>query len=363
MKIVGTIVEYNPLHTGHIHALQEIKRQSQADLIVAVLSGNFTMRGDLSLFDKFEKTRQALKSNIDIVIELPFLYAVQNSDAFARNAIELLHLANVKEVWFGSEENASELYKSYYEKWITSEAQQQIKYLMQQGKSYKEATFSIIDLPSNDLLGFCYYKAIQEKNYPMTVHTIKRIGSFSSLEAKEFASAKAIRTNLELMKAYCPDYVNRNLIRDADQLFPYLKFTILNTSVLDLKTIFFVEEGIEHRLKGISKINSLDELISFLSTKRYTNSRIQRILVYILFQIKKNEVEELHEPKFLRVLGYSPLGKLYLNEIKKKVTLYTNIKEGLHPVLDIELKITKLLDLIYSSNTLKEEQGKPQEII
>ena len=76
------------------------------------------------------------------------------------------------------------------------------------------------------------------------------------------------------------------------------------------------------------------------------------------FKSKKNEVEELHKPKFLRVLGYSPLGKLYLNEIKKKVTLYTNIKEGMHPVLDIELKITKLLDLIYSSNTLKEEQGK-----
>lgn len=361
MKIVGTIVEFNPLHTGHIHAIQEIRKKSQADVLIVVLSGNFTMRGDLSLFDKFEKTRQALKANVDLVLELPFVYAVQNSDLFARNAIELLHLAKVQELWFGSEANSIKLYETYYEKWNTSEAQNQIQSIVSSGKSYKEATFSVINLPSNDLLGFSYYKAIRKANYAISIHTIKRIGSFNSLEAKEFASSKAIRSNLELMKSYCPSYVDSNLIRDKNQLFPFLKYQILNSSTLKLQSFFFVEEGLENRIKKIEDFSSFDQFLSFLVTKRYTASRIQRMLTYILFEISKEEMANLKKPDFLRVLGYSSIGKAYLGSIKKKTLLFTNIKEGLHPVLDIELKITKLLDFIYRTSSFKEEQGEPKE--
>ncbi|MDE6655923.1 MAG: nucleotidyltransferase family protein [Anaeroplasmataceae bacterium] len=360
MKIVGTIVEYNPLHNGHIHAINEIKRLSQADILVAILSGNFTMRGDLSIFDKFEKTRQALKAGIDLVIELPFVCAVQNADIFAKNAIQLLHLAKVSELWIGSESNNSTLYEQCYQSWVSPVSQEKIKELLSLGKSYKEATAAIINLPSNDLLGFSYFKAIQEANAPISLHTIKRIGSYDSLEAKEYASAYAIRNDLSLMENYCPFYVNQNLIRDSQLLFPYLKYSIHCSSTSELRDIFFVEEGLENKVKDIYSYSSLEEFISYLSTKRYTKSRIQRMLTYILFNIKKQDIT--HDISFLRVLGYSKKGQSYLNTIKKDVTLFTNIKEGLHPILDIELKITKILDMIYASSTLKEEQGKPQEI-
>lgn len=72
MKIVGTIVEFNPLHNGHCYFIQQVKQQSKADILVAVMSGSFTMRGELSVFDKFTKTKQALQAGIDLVIELPF---------------------------------------------------------------------------------------------------------------------------------------------------------------------------------------------------------------------------------------------------------------------------------------------------
>lgn len=359
MKVVGTIVEYNPLHNGHIYALNEIRKQSQADVVIAVLSGNFTMRGDLSIFDKFEKTRQALKAGIDLIIELPFISAVQNADGFAKNAIDLLHLAQVSELWIGSESNHPNLYEECYQKWINPLSQEKIKEALSLGKSYKEATASIIDLPSNDLLGFSYYKAIQEANYPISIHTIKRIGSYDSLEAEKYASAYAIRNNLSLMKNYCPSYVNAKGIRDSKPLFDYLKYKILSSSLEELNAICFVEEGLEHKLKDISLYTSLEEFVEYLSSKRYTKSRIQRMLDYILFNIKKQDM--IYDIDFLRVLGYSNQGKAYLNSIKKDVSIFTNIKEGLHPILDIELKITKLLDMIYSSSTLKEEQGKPQE--
>ena len=102
LKIVGTIVEYNPLHNGHAYAISKIKSETQADVIIAVMSGDFTMRGELSLFNKFEKTYQALNIGIDLVIELPFPYTVQNSDLFAKHAVTLLNLAKVNEIWIGS---------------------------------------------------------------------------------------------------------------------------------------------------------------------------------------------------------------------------------------------------------------------
>ena len=361
MKVVGTIVEYNPIHNGHIYALNEIKRLSQADVLVAVVSGNFTMRGDLSIFDKFEKTRQSLKAGIDIIIELPFVCAVQNADLFAKNAVKLLHLAKVSELWIGSESNNPDLYKECYQDWLNPLSQEKIKKLLELGQSYKEATASIINLPSNDLLGFSYYKAIKEASYPITIHTIKRIGSYDSLDAKEYASAYAIRNDLSLMKDYCPNYVNPKLIRDSSLLFPYLKYEILSSSAEELKEIFFVEEGLEHRVKEIISYNTFNDFINFLSTKRYTKSRIQRMLFYILFHITKQDLQDV-ELSFLRILGYSSSGKGYLNQIKKEVPIFTNIKEGIHPILDIELKITKILDLVYSTSTLKLEQGKPQEL-
>ena len=76
MKIVGIIVEYNPLHNGHVHHINKIKELAKPDLIIACMSGTYTMRGDLSLYNKFDKAYQALNNNVDLVIELPFVYSV-----------------------------------------------------------------------------------------------------------------------------------------------------------------------------------------------------------------------------------------------------------------------------------------------
>lgn len=361
MKIVGTIVEYNPLHNGHIYAIEEIKRLSHADILLVILSGNFTMRGDLSIFDKFEKTKQALRAGIDLVIELPFVCCVQNADKFALNAIQLLSLAKVNELWIGSESNDVKQYEICYKKWQKKESQEEIKKLLSLGKSYKEATASIISFPSNDLLGFCYYKAIRESNVSIELHTIQRIGNYDSLEAKKFASSYAIRNDLSLLNTYCPNYIDPHFIRNHKELFPFLKYRILSSSTQELKEIFLVEEGLENKLKEIESFSTLESFIQFLSTKRYTKSRISRMLSYILFHITKKDVEHLRLD-YLRVLGYSKKGQAYLNTIKKDVTIYTNIKEGLHPILDIELKITKILDFIYTSASLAKEQGKPQSL-
>ena len=114
LKIVGTIVEYNPLHNGHAYAISKIKEESKADVIIAVMSGDFTMRGELSLFNKFEKTHQALNIGIDMVIELPFPYTVQNSDLFSEYAIKLLNPDNIVDINISNiplEDIISDIYK------------------------------------------------------------------------------------------------------------------------------------------------------------------------------------------------------------------------------------------------------------
>lgn len=362
MKIVGIIVEYNPLHNGHIHHINEVRKKTNADILIAVMSSNMTMRGNISLFDKFIKTKQALQASVDLVIELPLVYSMQRADIFAKNSIDLLNLIKVDEIVIGSEENDISIYENAYN--LVKNSENKIKKLMASGISYKSATSSIINFKSNDQLGFSYYMAIKDNNYNIKLSTIKRISSDyldTTPSNNTITSALSIRNNLNLLDKYTPNYVynDKSLIRCDDKMFPYLKYKILSTAPNDLKNIFFVDEGIENKLIEIKNFNSLNLFIDHLTSKRYTRSRILRMLYYILFNITKNEINSLSDIDFIRVLGYSSIGKDYLNKLKKEIKIYTNIKNGINKALDIELRATSILDHIYNTNTFTLEQKGP----
>ncbi|MBO5542610.1 MAG: nucleotidyltransferase family protein [Acholeplasmatales bacterium] len=361
MKIVGLIVEYNPLHNGHIHHINEVKAKSNADLLVAVMSSSFTMRGDLSLFNKFEKTKQALTSGIDLVIELPLVYSIERADIFSDNAVKILNLLNVNEIWIGSENNDLSIYEDYYKK------ENEIDNKEDYSNSYKNK--SNIDLLPNDLLGYFYFKSIKNNNFNIELKTIKRINS-NYLDEKPsdkfITSSLSIRNDISLLDEYTPKYVsdNKNNILDENSIFKYLKYRILSSDKCELKEIFFVDEGLENKLETIRNYPDLNSFINSLVSKRYTKTRIKRMLVYILLNIKKNDINEIYsnDIDFIRVLGYSDNGKNYLSEIKKSLNIYTNIKEGINKALDIELKASKILDAIYNNDLFKLEQKGPVKI-
>ena len=353
MKIIGVIAEYNPLHNGHMYHLEEIKKENP-DLIIGVISSSLTMRGDISILDKFHKAKSALEAGIDLVIELPLGYSMQRADIFSSNAVKLLHLAKVNEILIGSEKNDISLYEEIYRN------QEEI---IDKSKSMKENSISLKDFDSNDTLGYFYYKAIMDNNYPITLKTIKRKGSsYKDLElSEEYSSASAIRANLDYFESYVPFFVakNKEFLLEENDIFPMVKYKIISTKKEDLKDIFFVDEGIENKLYNIRDYNNLDEFITYLSSKKYTKTRMKRMLMYILFNIKKDEMNKLESPKSLRVLGYSTKGKEYLNTLKKNTKVYTNIKEGIEDIYDIELKVSKVLDSIYGLDLLKKEQKGP----
>ena len=363
MKVVGIVVEYNPLHNGHLLHLEKIKQEANPDLIIAVMSSSFTSRGDLSIFDKFEKTKQALMAGIDLVIELPLIYTLQRADIFAKNAIDILNLVGVDEIWIGSEENNIELYKEAFKKYKGG-------FDLSGGKSLKSASIDLLPFASNDLLGFFYYKRIIDMNYDIKLYTIKReITNFLDLVLhNEFiASSNAIRNNISMIDDYTPSFVSQDKknILSEDNLYKYVKYKIISTSEDELKKIFLVDEGLEYKIKKeLKNSNDPNEFISLMISKRYTKTRIKRMLCYILLNITKEDINSLcvKNADMVRILGFNDNGKKYLNKIKKNVKVISNIKEGISPIYDIELKVSKILDLIYDLNLYEKEKQKPVEL-
>ena len=105
MNISGIIVEYNPFHNGHLYHLNKTKELTNPDLIIAITSGNFTQRGEISIINKFDKTMAALEHGIDLVVELPYIYTLQNSSVFGKRSVELLNKLGINNLVFGSETN------------------------------------------------------------------------------------------------------------------------------------------------------------------------------------------------------------------------------------------------------------------
>lgn len=106
MKTVGIIVEYNPFHNGHLYHIEQTRKISNCDTLICVMSGNFTQRGEPAITDKFTRTKMALENKADLVVELPFVFTVQNADIFAKTSVSILNHLGVDEIYFGSE-NAS----------------------------------------------------------------------------------------------------------------------------------------------------------------------------------------------------------------------------------------------------------------
>lgn len=370
MKKIGIIVEYNPLHNGHLYHFNNIPKNSD-DIIIAVMSSSLVNRGEISVFNKFDKTALALELGIDLIIELPSVYTIQSGEIFAKRAIEILNYVGVDSIYIGSESNDNSIYEKYYNALNKDKYNSSLKSYLDKGYSYKSASqlafeeYGLTPLLPNDSLGLFYYKAIYDNNYSIKLNTIKRTNDYSNpISNKSIASATAIRLNQEKIKDQVPLYVY-NLYEekgfiDTSKIFNYLKINIYN---LNLSNIFLIDEGFENSLKDIYKYDSYNDFLTSINTKRYSIARISRIMMNILFNIKKDEMDILNKENinFIRILGYSKKGKEYLNSIKHNKKIYTNIKEDINKTFDIELRISKILDTIYNLNLLKFEQKGPIE--
>ena len=373
MEIIGIVAEYNPFHNGHLYQIQKIKEKYPDSILVAVVSSTFTQRGTVSILNKWTKTKIALDNHIDIVIELPFVYATQSSDIFAKGAVALLNKLKVTRIIFGTErDNLNELSLSTDIQLNNKEYHKLVKLYLSKGLNYPTATNKALEYLTgqvvttpNDLLALSYIKEIKSNNYQIKYENIKRTSSYHGIEINNnITSASNIRKLYQENKDIdnLIPYSKEQLYKvDMNKFLPLLKYQIfLNQD--NLNKYQTVDEGIEGRIiKYITKSSTYEELINNIKTKRYTYNKISRMLLHILISFTKEEAQNINID-YIRLLGFSPNGKHYLNKIKKEldVPLITGYKKNISKVLDIELRTTKIYTLIIGNELLLEEyRNKP----
>ncbi len=345
MRVRGIIVEYNPMHNGHIYHLEQAKKD--CDVLVCILGGNYTMRGEPAPFDKFFKTELALKYGVDLVVELPTYYTIQNADIFAYASVYLLNQLKVDEMIFGSETNDLDYINKLYELSITETFNNQVKKYLDEGYSYPKANalafneFGLDEPKSGDILNLCYIKAINKLNSKIKPIAIKRNLNFNSAShIREYGCNND--TPLEVSLFYQAHGFN-----DFKRYYDYLRFLISRGNLIK-------DEGLENKL--IEPNSSISTLIDSLVSKRYTKSRINRYLLKNLLDFKEGLDAN---PPYIRVLGMNQKGQGYLSKIKNDINIISKVKENINPILDFEIKASAIYSLKYFKDVKKMEFLKP----
>lgn len=371
MQSVGIICEYNPFHNGHLYHIQKTKKLFPEATLILIVSGNVTQRGEISILTKWEKTEIALHYGVDLVVELPYLFASQSADIFCYGAMKILNSLKINAIVFGSELGEIgpfikaakvQLYSQSYQEKLTTYLTKGLNYPTSLAKALQEESSIDISKP-NDLLGLGFVKEIIKNQYPIEAFTITRTNNYHDLEfSGRISSASSIREHLKKKKDL-ENTVPRQVLPYLDKpiflsdFFPYIQYKILSED--DLEKYVTVDEKIKNRMKEkIVSALSLEEFLQSIKTRYYTYNRLMRMCSHILFSFKKEE-NDLGQI-YIRVLGFSQKGKYHLNIFKKEIdipiiTNYSNDKTGL---LTLDDRVCTILSLIKGKKFLEEERSK-----
>ncbi len=327
MKICGIIAEYNPFHLGHLKQIEYVKNVLGAEKIIVIMSGNFTQRGEASVLDKFTRAKHAVIAGADLVVELPTIFATANAEIFAKGAINILNsLGVVDAICFGVEGGCEDDYISLA-KAMNNESKEFKKILkdkLESGISLAKAKFetlrelgnefdqSLIATPNN-ILGLEYTKAILSTKSKIKIYPMLREGDHNDKTLKKgITSASSIREFLKMgkakkLKGNLPNFVFSDLTAYPFAFENICMANLITTTADKLKNVLDCTEGLENRIKAFVKDNlSLDGLIDKVCTKRYTKSRIQRIILASLLNIDKYLVfDSLDSNLYAKVLAVS----------------------------------------------------------
>lgn len=377
MNVIGIIAEYNPFHLGHLYQINKIKEMYKDSIIIAIVSSSFTQRGDVSILNKWDKARITLDNGIDLVIELPYFYAGQSSDIFAKGAVTILNYLGIDTLVFGMESDDInnlklmadiQLNDKNYNNIVKEYLSNGYNYPTALSKAIKDILNLDIYLP-NDLLALSYIKQVKLINNNINVIGIKRTNDYHSKEiTSNIVNASLIReqfkNNLDISN-YIPSYNTNKLYNvSVNDFYPLLKYQILN-NINNLDKFLTVDEGIDNRIKKyIKNSNNWNELVNNIKTKRYTYNKINRMLMHILFNLTKDESKNI-VIDYVRVLGFNSKGRSYLNKIKKnkEINIVTNYKDGISKLFDLENRVNNIYAIIVDNKLIYEEYSHNPIII
>lgn len=390
MSNAAIIAEYNPLHNGHVYHISETKKLTKSDNLICIMSGNFVQRGFPSMIDKWSKTKLALKNGIDLVCELPSVYSISSAEFFAFGAISLLNnIGIIDYVSFGSENDNIDVIMNI-SKLLVSEPNEFKKTLMMHisnGCSYPKARDAAVLAyfnndpnvknilsSSNCILAIEYCKSILRLKSNIKPFAIKRIGSFYNEEnlSETFSSSTAIRkclngnfsnklinnVPLNVYKFLNDIYKNNYPHISQELMFPYLKYKIC-TEKNRLNLLPDVSEGLDKKIiKELENSTSLDEYILKIKSKRYTYSRISRLLCQYFIGFDMYNTRNLRNSPcpYCRVLGFNSKGEKLLKDIKKKskIPIIISPLQISSEVMELDLQCTKAYSII--NNTIRSNE-------
>lgn len=374
-RVLGIIAEYNPLHKGHIYQMEKCKANANADFTIVVMSGDFTQRGEPAIIDKWSRAKAALMAGADLVVELPFYYACNSAQYFAKGAVDILaSMGIVTHLGFGSESgDIRQLYKAseamLYE---TEEVSKQIREYLNLGMSFPAAAAKAFGCDKdaglfepNNILAVEYIKAIIEYKSTMVPITVKRHKAehHQNKISKEYASSSAVRKTLQDGKyeklfeekspipKFSAELIKANekrlIFKNSKKYFDILRSKVLTTSREELAKIFSVGEGLENKLKNeIRYASDLDAFITRLKSKRYPATRLQRICTHTIMDFKK----KTGKPSYIRVLGFNSNGAKLIKKMKKSdrlsMPIITNINKDKTDNISMDVRASDIYNLL-----------------
>jgi len=370
MKI-GIVAEFNPLHSGHRYLIEYARKIADENNgeVVCVMSELFTQRGEVAIVDGYTRAKEAVRRGCDMVIALPYLGSVAYGDDFAKKSIEILSGAGITHLIFGTENEDVRMFEEIYTK-QQNENGEEYKKLLKTGLNYAKINSVLYGLKNNNpnfSLAYSYYKAIREADLDIKLIPVKREGqALNSGDVSEqvHLSATAIRNNINdekiekyLSKEMLADLRKENIASEAE-LFPYLKYKILTLGKVGIEKIYDVSEGLENRIyESTLKSENYSDLVNLIATKRYSNKKIQRVLLHILTNTTKEDYKKYFSTNNFRVLAVKKNKSAIIREINRGGEI------SLHPLLNSknsmkfkqDIKVARIYGLLFNDKDIFRE--------
>lgn len=373
MKGVGIICEYNPFHFGHLYQIERIKERLPNHAVVALMSGNFTQRGEAAVCDKFSRANAAVLCGADLVLELPFPFCSLSAEGFAAAGVGILSaLDGMEYICFGAEDNDKELFERTADALLsdgfentlrkTVKTSPQLSFPLQRELALKESyglDAGLLRRPNN-ILAVEYIKAIKRQGSHLVPYIIKRDGGdfdSASLDTPR-PSAFAIRQNLikgENVSKYMPTpsyhCLKKALFPDMGRLDTLFVHSLLSLSEERLYEICGSAELAGRLLLSARNNIGIQAICTEALSKKFTMTRLRRTVLNIIFNISHKEFLNT-PPAFTRLLAAGKRGREFLGG-KHKTEIITKMADA--KINNIRLsELYRISDCIYASLCGKE---------
>lgn len=371
---IGIVAEFNPLHSGHKYLIDSAREMADKNdgEVVCVMSEFFTQRGEVAIVDGYTRAKEAVRCGCDLVVALPYLGSVAYGDDFARKSLEILAGAGITHLMFGTENEDISIFEDIYIKQQNT-SQGEYKKLVKSGYNYARINSDLYGLEKNNpnfSLAYSYYKAIRDTNLNIELLPVKREGqglNNSEITEQVYLSATAIRKNINNDKI--EKYLSREMFSDLKKLskgteediYPYLRYKILSLGKVGIEKIYDVNEGLENRIyEAAIRSESYSNLVELIATKRYSNKRIQRVLLHILTNTSKKDYAKYFFTKNFRVLAVKKKKASIIRDINKQgeIALYSVLNSKNSMYFEQDIKVARIYEMLVSGKDIFRENIK-----